>query len=120
LEAARRDMERERRDMAAEIARLEAENAAQAEDVARLSASLEDKAALLDKAEKAETALRIENARLDERSKAAEARAEDLKQELAQLHSRFQELAASRLEGEGTATGKTAKAKKSPPPSEAG
>ncbi|QSA99327.1 DNA-binding protein [Methylococcus sp. EFPC2] len=111
LEAARRDMERERRDMAAEISRLETENAAQAETMARLTVSLEDKAAALDQAEKAETVLRIENARLDERAKAVESRAEDLKQELAELHRRFLELAETRREGEEKPAGKTSKAK---------
>jgi hypothetical protein len=96
LEAARRDMERQSRDMANEIARLEAENAAQGEEIARLTLRLAETAAALDASGKAATALSIENARLDERAKAAEGRADDLRKELGQLHDRFQELAASR------------------------
>jgi hypothetical protein len=95
LEAARRDMEREQRAMAAEIARLESENAAQAEDFDRVTAALAEKTLALAEADKAASALRIENARLDERAKAAETRAEELRQELERLHTRFQEMAGA-------------------------
>lgn len=93
LEAARRDMERERRDMAHEIARLETETAVQGEELAKLTETLADKTNALDSAEHAVNELKIENARLDERAKAAEARAGELRDELAKLHARFQELA---------------------------
>lgn len=93
LEAARRDMERERRDMAHEITRLETENGTQAEEIARLSSALADKTGALETADKAANDLKIENARLDERAKAAEGRAGELRDELAKLHASFQELA---------------------------
>lgn len=93
LEAARRDMERERRDMTNEITRLEAENGTQAEEITRLSERLAEATDTLAEAEKTVGGLKIENARLDERAKAAESRGEELRQELAQLHARFQEVA---------------------------
>lgn len=93
LEAARRDMERERRDMAHEIARLETETAAQAEELAKLTEALDHKSHSLELAEHAVNDLKIENARLDERAKAAETRAAELRDELARVHARFQELA---------------------------
>ena len=94
LEAARREMERERRDMAQEIARLEAENAAQGDELAKVKAQLAVETAARSKAETELNAIKIENARLDERAKAAESRGDELRQELAQLNARFQELAA--------------------------
>lgn len=93
LEAARRDMDRERRDMSNEIARLEAETAAQAEELAKLTETLTNKTKALESVEQAMNDLKIENARLDERAKAAEVRAGELRDELARLHARFQELA---------------------------
>jgi uncharacterized coiled-coil protein SlyX len=94
LDAARRDMERDRHDMTAEIARLEAETTAQAEELDRLRETLGGQAAALAKAGETVNALQVENARLDERAKAAEGLGAELRQELGQLHSRFQELAA--------------------------
>ncbi|MGV0950349.1 MAG: DNA-binding protein [Azonexus sp.] len=94
LDAARRDMERDRHDMTAEIARLETETTAQAEELARLREDLGEQAAALTKAGDSVNALQVENARLDERAKAAEGLGAELRQELGQLHSRFQELAA--------------------------
>ena len=94
LDLARRDMERDRRDMAAEIARLEAETATQADELARLRTDLAEQAAAQLRAEEAAQSLRVENARLDERAKAADQRGADLQQELTQLHARFQEVAA--------------------------
>jgi chromosome segregation ATPase len=72
LEAARREMERETRDMAGEIARLEAENTAQGDDIKRLEGLLAEQSKALSEAENAKQALSVENARLDERVKAAE------------------------------------------------
>ncbi len=95
LEAARREMERERRDMAQEIARLEAENAAQGDELARLKEQLTAETAAKTKAEAELNTLRVENARLDERAKAAESRGDELRQELGQLNARLQELAAT-------------------------
>ena len=96
LETARRDMERERRDMAHEIARLETETTAQAEELAKFTETLENKTNALESVEQAANELKIENARLDERAKAAEIRAGELREELARLHARFQELVNQR------------------------
>jgi hypothetical protein len=96
LDAARREMERERRDMANEITRLETENGAQAEALTRLSGQLAEQTTARNDAEKANNELKIDNARLDERAKAAEGRAGELRSELDKLHGRFQELAAAR------------------------
>lgn len=109
LEAARREMERERRDMAQEIARLEAENAAQGDELAKLKEQLATESAARSKAETELNAIKIENARLDERAKAAESRGDELRQELAQLNARFQELAAQAKSGK-LESGKKAKA----------
>lgn len=99
LEAARREMERERRDMAQEIARLEAENSAQGDELAKLKEQLAAETAAKAKAETELNMLRIENARLDERAKAAESRGDELRQELGQLNARLQELAAQAKPG---------------------
>jgi len=107
LDAARREMERERRDMANEIARLEAENSTQAEEITRLSDLLAEQTTAKDEAEKANNALRIDNARLDERAKAAEGRAGELRDELEKLHGRLQELAAARPKAEPVPRGGT-------------
>jgi len=92
LDAGRREMEQARREMGQEIARLEAENGQQAEAMARLNGELAEKAAALDMAEKSAAHLQVENARLDERAKAAETRSAELKEELARLHRQFEAL----------------------------
>ena len=85
-------MEQEQRDMAAEITRLEAESAAQGDEVKKGVALLSEREKALSAAQNAINELKIENARLDERSKSAENRAGDLKEELDKLHARFQEV----------------------------
>lgn len=94
LDAARRDMARERQDMAGEIARLEAETARQSEAAQQLKDALDTAEQARREAEAATHALQVENARLEERAKAAEGRAEGVQTELDKLHERFQELAA--------------------------
>jgi vacuolar-type H+-ATPase subunit I/STV1 len=91
LAAARKQMEQEQRDMEAEITRLEAESAAQGDEVKRGAALLSEKEKALSAAQNAINELKIDNARLDERSKSAENRAGELKEELDKLHTRFQE-----------------------------
>jgi Plasmid replication region DNA-binding N-term len=94
LDAARRERERERRDMANELTRLEAENALQVEEIDHLTATLAEKATVLGDAEKIANNLRVENARLDERAKSAEALAATLRDELAKLIAGLQGMAS--------------------------
>jgi hypothetical protein len=94
LDAARRDLARERQDMTAEILRLEGENARQADELERLREAMAKAETARQEAKEAAQALRVENARLDERAKAAEALGVGLQGELDKLHTRFQEVAA--------------------------
>ena len=94
LDAARRDLARERQDMTAEILRLEGENTRQADELDRLREALAKAEAERMDAKETAQALRVENARLDERAKAAETHGAGLQDELDKLHTRFQELAA--------------------------
>ena len=94
LDAARRDLARERQDMTTEILRLEEENTRQADELDRLREALAKAEAERMDAKEAAQALQVENARLDERAKAAEAHGTGLQDELDKLHKRFQELAA--------------------------
>lgn len=88
LDAARRDMARERQDMTGEILRLEAENARQAEELERRGAALDQAEAARRAAEEAANGLRVDNARLDERAKAAEGTADTLRADNARLEER--------------------------------
>lgn len=92
LDLTRREMEREKGDMAAEILRLETENGTLSDTLARLQHDLEEQTAARATAEATTSALRIENARLDERAKAADALTEELRGELKEVHARFREL----------------------------
>ena len=89
LEAMQREIERERADMAAEIERLETvlDSANGQIDALRgqLSAANDNLAAK----DAQMTELRIDNARLDERAKAAEQRGDELKSQLAGLQAEF-------------------------------
>jgi chromosome segregation ATPase len=91
LEAMRQEMERERASMAEEIERLEQALEESGEKAAQLEADL--RAAQEDGQEKAGqiTALSVENARLDERVKASDARSSELKGQLADLQDKFAE-----------------------------
>ena len=102
LDAARRDMNRERQDMTAEITRLEGENTQQAEELDRLRDALDKSEAARRAAEEATNALRVDNARLDERAKAAEAIAQGLRADNARLEERTKtaETRAETLESE--------------------
>jgi DNA repair exonuclease SbcCD ATPase subunit len=94
LSAAKREIEREKKDMAAEIARLEAEITTQGDELKNVRTNLAEKEKSLSEAQNANNNLKIENARLDERVKLLENRAGELKEELAKLHSRLQEATA--------------------------
>lgn len=89
LEAARRDMERERRDMAQEIARLETQTEGQGEEIRQQAAALAEKETALGSANTANQNLMLENARLDERVKAAENTRDSLTQTNAALSARL-------------------------------
>ena len=93
LDAVRQEIEREKGDMASEISRLEAENTVQGEELKKAEETLSEKTAALSNAENTLNQLKLENARIDERSKSTEKRAEELKDELTQLHQRFKEMA---------------------------
>ena len=92
LAVARSQMEQEKRDMTAEISRLEIENTAQEEQLKQTIGELFIKSEELTVANNIVNDLRIENARLDERVKSAEGRAGELKEELDKLHIRFKEV----------------------------
>lgn len=94
LDVARRDLARERQDMAAEIRCLEAENGRQADELDRLRDTLAKAEQGQQDAKEAAQGLRVDNARLDERVKSAEALGLGLQGELDKLHARFQEVAA--------------------------
>lgn len=78
LDSARRDMERGKKDMEAEIARLEALGDAQGDEIKKLEDLLAEQSKALSQAQNEKQALSVENARLDERVKAAENRAGEL------------------------------------------
>jgi len=89
LEAMRREMEQDKADMAAEIARLEkaldeagGRGERQAEELAK------EREARAEKDERI-TALTVENARLDERVKAAKGRGDELKGQLERLEDKL-------------------------------
>ncbi len=89
LEAMRREMEQDKADMAAEIERLEKGQEESAAKVGELEAALETERKGRAQAEEQTADLRIENARLDERVKAAEGRGDELKEQLESLQAKF-------------------------------
>jgi len=72
---------------------------AQGDELAKLKEQLTAETVAKTRAEVELNAMRIENARLDERGKAAESRGDELRQELGQLNSRLQELASQAKSG---------------------
>ncbi|MGR8932476.1 MAG: DNA-binding protein [Gammaproteobacteria bacterium] len=96
LDAARREMEREKKDLEGEIVRLEAQLDAQGDEIKKTARTLAEKNTALSEAENAKQSLLLENVRLEERVKAAEDRAGELRQELDRLHERLQEFAATK------------------------
>lgn len=91
LELARRDIEQEKQDMGKEIARLEAENNAQGNELKKAMELLSNTQKTLSEAQIAENDLKIDNARLDERVKSSENRAGELQTEIDKLHDRLKE-----------------------------
>ncbi|MCI0654422.1 MAG: DNA-binding protein [Methylococcaceae bacterium] len=112
LETVRREMEREKKVMEAEIAGLETQSGVQAVEITRIGDALAEKVQDLDEAKTTNQTLSIENARLEERVKAAEGRAGDLRQELDKLHERLRELAAAKPETAARTSRKPEGAKK--------
>ncbi|MBK5929972.1 hypothetical protein CCR82_05380 [Halochromatium salexigens] len=92
LESARRDMVRERQEMSAEIARLENETTRLLEAEQQHRSAREQAEQKRHDAEEAIQHLRVDNARLEERANAAEARASSMQTEFDKLYERFQEL----------------------------
>ena len=101
LALARKKMELESKDLEDEIARLEAENIAQADKIKKADDELSEKEKTLSDTQNAVNALKIENARLDERVKSSENLAGELKDELNRLHSRLQEATGKKTEPRG-------------------
>ncbi len=89
LEAMRREMAKEQADMGAEIQRLEQALDEAGRKVEGLKRKLETERKGRAEAGEQVTALRIENARLDERAKAAEGRVVEFKAQLEGLQARF-------------------------------
>jgi septal ring factor EnvC (AmiA/AmiB activator) len=85
----RREMDQEKNDMAAEIERLERELQETADKASTLDKELDAARKGRATAENQVTGLRIENARLDERAKAAEGRAGEMKTQLDGLQARL-------------------------------
>jgi chromosome segregation ATPase len=96
LEAMRREMDKEKADMTVEIARLEKEVEEATTKLETAGRDLEAQRKGRAAAEKQVTDLRIENARLDERTKAAEGVADELREQLKTLHERFAEVAGQK------------------------
>jgi septal ring factor EnvC (AmiA/AmiB activator) len=93
LEAMRREMEKDRADMAAEIARLEKALEGAEHKASGLEKALETERKGRGEAQEQVTALRIDHARLEERAKAAEGRAGELKAQVEGLQMKFAEIA---------------------------
>jgi chromosome segregation ATPase len=110
LEAMRREMDKEKADMAAEIERLERELEEAAGKVETAGRELEAEHKGRVAAEKQVTDIRIENARLDERIKAAEGVADELREQLKPLNERFVEVSRQKRQ--------TQRGAKSPKPKE--
>ncbi len=89
LEVLRREMEKDKASMAAEIERLEKAQDAAAAKVDGLEEDLETATQGREEAGEQAAELRIENARLDERAKAAEIRAGEFKAQLESLQADF-------------------------------
>ncbi len=111
LEAMRREMEQDKAHMAAEIARLEKDLEETHQKAKGLEKALETERKGRGEAQEQVTALRIENARLEERAKAAEGRAGELKEQVEGLQVKFAEVAK-----QPERKGRTAKAPKPPDP----
>ncbi|MGH8548151.1 MAG: hypothetical protein ACRERU_06030, partial [Methylococcales bacterium] len=84
--------------METEIADLEAQMNAQADEIKKIGDTLAEKSKALDEAKTANQTLSIVNARLEERVKAADERTQELRRELDKLHDRLRELAAAKPE----------------------
>lgn len=106
LDAARREMEREKKDLEGEIVRLEAQIDAQGDEIKKCSRLLAEKNTALSEAENAKQTLLVENVRLEERGKAGEERAGELRRELDRLHERLRELAAAKAKPATRAAGR--------------
>ncbi len=91
LEAMRREMDKERADMAAEIKHLEKSLEEAQGTIGKLETGLAEERQGRLAAERQVTDIRIENARLDERAKATEKRAGELKDQLEGLQVQFAE-----------------------------
>ena len=111
LEAMRREMEQAKADMAAEIARLEKDLEETHHKAEGLGKDLEVERKGRAAAEEQVTTVQIENARLDERAKAAEGRAAELKEQVEGLQVKFAEVAKQQER-----KGRAAKAPKPPDP----
>ena len=96
LEAMRREMDKERSEMAGEIKRLEKALEETATRANALETALSAEREAGQEKDQQLTSLRIENARLDERAKAAEERAAEHKNQLEGLQEKFTELAKTR------------------------
>ncbi len=93
LEAMRREMEKEKADMGAEIERLERGLDAADQRGVQLAQDLgKEQRAGAEKGERV-TALTVENARLDERVKAAEARGEEFRTQVESLQGKLADMA---------------------------
>lgn len=93
LEAMRREMDKENAGMVAEIKRLETEQEETGDKLETLAQELNKAKEGRVFAEKQVITLQIENARLDERTKATEVQAIDLREQLSRLQEQFTELA---------------------------
>jgi chromosome segregation ATPase len=93
LEAMRKEIDKDRAEMAAEINRLETELEETRNREGTMRTALEQARQECETAEHQFTKLRIENARLDERSKASDIRAGELKIQVGALQERFAEVA---------------------------
>jgi colicin import membrane protein len=93
LSAARREMEKERAEMASEIVELEAKLDASEGERTSLAATLEAETKRNRQAEEKMSGLRIENARLEERIANTEKRADELRDQVTRLEGELARLA---------------------------
>lgn len=91
LDAARREYESGKKELEAEIARLEAENDAQRVELDRAGDTLAKTEKALSEAEISKQKLKEDNIRLDERLNSAETMTATLKEEIGKLHERLKE-----------------------------
>jgi len=92
MEAVRKEMARERAAMAAEIERLEHALEEQAASVETVTAQRDSEATARGEADTRLAALTVENARLDERARAAEKWAEELKAQFEGIQEKLAEM----------------------------